>query len=74
MNLKSLALQRAHQFRSLVCGNSARDAHRDSHGSIVAGFALENRDGITSREFSITIAWSQEGYFSQLYLLRVPSA
>src|ERR1700689_181450 len=48
MNLKSLALQRAHQFRSLVCGNSAGDANRDPHASIVAGFALENRERITS--------------------------
>ena len=35
MDFKGLALQRAHQLRRLVRGNSARDAHRDSHGSIV---------------------------------------
>ena len=42
VHLKGLALQCAHQFRRLVRGNSAGDADRDSHGSIVAGFEPES--------------------------------
>ena len=43
MDLKGLPLQGAHQFRRLVRGNSAGDAHGDSHGSIVAG-SLDSAD------------------------------
>jgi hypothetical protein len=42
VDFKGLALQGAHQFRRLVRGNSAGDADRDSHGSIVEG--LSRRD------------------------------
>ena len=35
VHFERLALQCAHQFRRLVRGNSAGDADRDSHGSIV---------------------------------------
>ncbi len=45
VDFKDLALQGAHQLRRLVRGNSAGDAHRDSHGSIVAGFGSGSREG-----------------------------
>ena len=32
VDIERLALQRAHQFRRFVRGNSAGDADRDSHG------------------------------------------
>ena len=35
VHFQCLALQSAHQFRRLVRSNSAGDAHRHSHGSIV---------------------------------------
>ena len=44
VDFKGLALQGAHQFRRLVGGNSAGDAHGYSHGSIVAGFDCGRRD------------------------------
>ena len=41
VDFEGLALQRAHQFRRLVRGNSARDADRYSHGSIVEQWSVD---------------------------------
>ncbi len=44
VHFDGLALQRAHQFRRLVRGDSAGDAHRHSHVSIVVQIgAVETR-------------------------------
>ena len=67
MDFKSLALQCSHQFRSLICGDSAGDPHGNSHGSIVAGFLwrLQSWAAIANAWSWAPLAWRPSRQISQ---------